>query len=249
MKHLKIAGLCLVSMIMMGMTLAGTAAAAPLWLVCLEGPNLTKYSSNQCTKAESGGKWQSQELTTTDKATITSFTLTLTDTKTALGSTPVRCDSGGESEGTVGPGNTAVVKTAIIKSAGTNCRSLGGGCETGANDIEGVEGRDLPWQTTLFEHEGKVLTKIEADGNGEPGWAVKCKTVLGSKTDVCVSESGEDEEVELINEVTKGVLLVRGRFQTAKKADCTEGGKKSGEVAGLIAILLASGNGLSVNLS
>jgi hypothetical protein len=245
MKHLKIAGLCLVSMIMMGMTLAGTAAAAPLWLVCLEGSNLTKYSNNQCTTAEAGGKWQSQGLTTTDRATITAFTLTLTDTKTALGKTPVRCDSGGESTGTVGPGAVDVVETAKIKEAEKNCRGLEGGCES--NKIEKVVGVDTPWQDVLFETEKKILSKIESDGGGEPGWAVTCKTVLGSKTDTCVSESGKFETAHLENKLTGTVLLVLGTFIKGVKAKCTEGGAGSGEVEGQFAILLASGNGLSVN--
>jgi hypothetical protein len=246
MKHLKIAGLCLVSVIMMSTALAGTAAAAPLWLVCLEGTNLTKYSNNQCTTAEAGGKWQSQGLTTTDRATITAFTLTLTDTKTSLGNTPVRCDSGGESTGTVGPGAVDVVVTAKVKNAPENCRGLEGGCES--NKIEKVEGANLPWQDTLFETEKKILSKIEPDGGGgEPGWAVTCKTILGSKTDTCTSEKEKEEAVHLENKLTGTVLLVLGTFIKGVKAKCTEGGAKSGEVEGQFAILLASGNGLSVN--
>jgi hypothetical protein len=248
MKHLKIAGLCLVSMIMMGMALAGSAAAAgPLWLVCLEGSNLTKFSNNQCTTAEpTTGKWQSQGLTTTDRATITAFTLTLTDKNTALGVTRVRCDSGGESTGTVGPGAVDVVETAKVANAAENCRGLEGGCES--NKIEKVVGANTPWQDVLFETEKKILSKIEADGNGEPGWAVTCKTVLGSKTDTCTSEgSSKYETAHLENKLSGTVLLVLGTFIKAHKAKCTEGGAEEGEVEGQFAILLASGNGLSVN--
>jgi len=55
MKFVKIAGLCLASMLMMSMALAGTAAAAPLWLLCLEGKEgslPTKYTTNQCTRSQ-----------------------------------------------------------------------------------------------------------------------------------------------------------------------------------------------------
>ena len=50
MKHLKIAGLCLVSLLAMGMALAGNASAAPLlWLLCLKegtsGVAPTKYTN------------------------------------------------------------------------------------------------------------------------------------------------------------------------------------------------------------
>jgi hypothetical protein len=247
MKRLKIAGLCLVSTITMGMALAGSAAAAPLWLVCLEGSNLTKYSSNQCTTAESGGKWQSQGLTTTDKVVGTSFTLTLVDTKTALGRTVIRCDFGGEGEGTIGPGGGGVVETVKIKEPAKNCRGLEGGCES--NKIEEVEGVDLPWQSTLFETEKEIIGRIEAGKNGEPGWAIKCKTVLGSKTDTCESEGGVWEEGRLENKLSGITLLVLGTNLKARKQKCTEGGAKSGEFEGQGAGLLASGNGLSVSPS
>jgi hypothetical protein len=247
MQHLKIAGLCLVSMLVAGMALTGTAFAAPLWLVCLEGANLTKYSNNQCTKAEASGKWQSQGLTTTDKVVGIEFTLTLTDSKTALGITTVRCGSGGEATGTVGPGNVEIVTTMAIKEATTNCRGIEGACES--DKIEKIEARDLPWQKELFETEKKIQDKITADGHGEPGWAITCKTVLGSKTDTCTSEAGkpEIETLENFKDIISGVLLVFGENLKRASIDCTEGGKGSGQLDVYLALLLASGNGLSIN--
>jgi hypothetical protein len=244
MKHLRIAGLCLVSTFLLGLVLVGSASAA-LWETCSEGTGLTKYSSNQCTTAEAGGKWQREGITATDKATITGFTLTLTDTKTALGVTKVRCDSGLEGKGTVGPvGNLAVVETLEVKEAEKNCRGVEGGCES--SKIEKIKGVDLPWQEELFETEKKILATIEADGGGEPGWAVTCKTVLGSKTDTCTSEGGQTEEVLLENKLSSGSLLVLGTLEKKRKADCTEGGKESGEAEGQEAILLASKGALQV---
>jgi hypothetical protein len=242
MKHLKIAGLCMVSMFVMGMALAANASAAPLWLVCLEGTNLTKYSSNQCTKAEAGGKWQSQGLTTSDKITDTGFTLTLADTKTALGKTVVRCNAAASAK-IIQVATAGTVESVTVAKPSENCRGIEGGCES----VEKIEAVDLPWQTVLFETEKKTLTQLKGDGKGEPGVAITCKTVLGSKTDTCKSEEGKPEETLLENKLSGTVLLVLGTFMKKHKGTCTEGGKESGEVEGQIAILLESGNGFSVN--
>jgi len=97
------------------------------------------------------------------------------------------------------------------------------------------------------EKEGvkKVLANITATG-GKPGWAVKCGGALGT-TDECVESKEKPEFSELLNGVTKGVLLVLARFENRGRADCTVGGAEQGEVKGLIAILLYNGNGLSIN--
>jgi hypothetical protein len=241
MKSIKIAGLCLVSMLMMSMALASAASAAPLWLGCVEGTAATsKYSSNQCTKTEAAGKWESVEVSRTEKVKVVGFTLTLTDTKAIGGSSKIRCTKGNEGEGTVGPGNKGRITKAEVTTPGTNCKVVTGLC----SKVEEVKGADLPWQTEIFETEGKFLTKIEADGNGEPGWKVKCSGV----EDVCTSESSTTlEQAKLENVVSSGVLLVLGTFEKANKAKCTVGGAKAGEVEGQFAILLANGQGLSIN--
>ncbi len=67
MKSIRIAGLCLAAVFVMSMVAAGTASAAPHWLVCLNfGGTGTKYSENQCFKAESGGKYEWSELKGTE---------------------------------------------------------------------------------------------------------------------------------------------------------------------------------------
>jgi hypothetical protein len=244
------AGLCLVAMITMGMALAGSASAAPLWLLCLEGSASTsKYSSGQCTKTEAGGKWESVALgSKSDTVRIVGLTLRLTDLKTSVGKSTIKCDGvESEGEGYIYTEKHGIINTAEVKNAKTNCERVEGGCKAG--EVEKVKGADLPWLTELFETEGKFLTKIGGTGKGEPGWEITCKTLEGSKTDVCLSESTEKREgVELTNKVsTSGVLLVLGTFEKARKAKCSLGTAESGEVEGQIAILLNSGNGLSIN--
>lgn len=253
MKSIRIAGLCFASMLVVGMALASTASATPLWLVCLEGSGLTKYSSNQCTTAESGGKWQSLGLPagTTDTVTIRAFSLRLEDSEAGplKEKSPIKCNgAGSKGKGIIEASGKGQITEAEVESASTNCERLEGPCETGK--IEKVKGENLPWKTEIFETESKFETKILAGTAGkEPGWAVTCHTALGSKTDICLAEgTGNEEVVELKNEVTSGVLLVKGTFLKAHTAKCSEASKaKTGHVSGFLAILLTSGNGLSIN--
>jgi hypothetical protein len=247
MKHLKVAGLCLVSMLMMSMAVsAATASAAPTWKGCLSGGSTTKYSNDGCVTAEAGGSWSWQEIKNTDKVTTTGFTITLTDRNTAVGRTTVICIAGGEEVGTVGPGEFDRIEAAKVNEAKTNCRGTGGCKEKG---VESVTGVNLPWQTKLSEKEGKILDTIENSGKGEPGWKVECESLLGKETDECVSEGAEKLESALLeNKLTNGVQLVLAKFETAHKAKCSKGGVESGEVAGLGAILLSTtGQGLRVS--
>ncbi len=242
MKSIKIAGLCLVSMLMMSMALASAASAAPLWLLCLEGTATTKYSSNQCNKAESGGKWESVALgTKSDTVKIVAFSLRLSDTGAG---TEVECPGpGSKGWGLIENSNKGVIKVAEVEKPETNCKVLKAGLLESCKKIEEVKGADLPWKTEVFETESKFLTKIEADGNGEPGWTVKCS----GTTDTCLAEAGKAESVELVNGVTSGVLLVLGRFEEKEPAKCSLFGGSTGHVSGLVAILLWNGNGLSIN--
>ncbi len=245
-KPLTIAGLCLAAMVVMSMAVsAATASAASVWEGCLEGSTTTKYESSSCVKALSTGKFGWKEITNTDKVTTTGFTITLTDTKTAAGRTTVICTAGGEEVGTVGPGDFDRIEAAKVKEAKTNCRGTGGCKETGVEEVVGVH---LPWQTKLSETEKKVLDTIENSGAGEPGWKVKCESILGKETDECESEgSSLLESAILENKLTGGVQLVSATFQKAHLAKCSKGGAKSGEVAGRGAILLSSGAGLRVS--
>ncbi|MGH2852876.1 MAG: hypothetical protein ACRDLF_01625 [Solirubrobacteraceae bacterium] len=247
MKHLRIAGLCLVSMFVMSMALAGNAAAALLWLVCLErSGTLTKYNNNQCTEASGTGKWQSLGLTVcpencSDTVRLLAFTLKLEDSNAAA----IQCSDVGNSTGLIESGNTGIIREARITKA--LAESL---CEVrkpfltckAAGNIEGVEGRNLPWTIEIFTTENKNLTQIKAE-KGKPGWAVTC----GGATDTCEEEAGKPEFAELLNGVTKGVLLVLARFEEKGPAKCSVGGVGAGHVTGLVAVLLWSGNGLSIN--
>jgi hypothetical protein len=240
------AGLCLVAMITMGMALAGNAFATPLWLLCLEGSASTsKYSSNQCTKTEAAGKWESVALgSKTDTVSIVVRTLRLTDKEAG---TVIECNSSlekDEGEGTISSNNKGQIIKAKINNAevGSRCKIIKEGF---CKKLEEVHGVNLPWNTTIEEVGGELVTKIEASVAGkEPGWAVKCSGVV----DECKSINKEYEEVTLSNVVTEGVLLVKGVFKKAHKAECSlNPGKRAGEVEGLVAILLVNKNGLSIN--
>ncbi|MGH2853211.1 MAG: hypothetical protein ACRDLF_03345 [Solirubrobacteraceae bacterium] len=170
--------------------------------------------------------------------------MTLKDTKTALGVSEVRCNAGGRSKGTVGPGGKDEVTSAEVEKSKENCRGLKV-CES--ESIKEVKAIHLPWKTELFETESAIQDKIEGTGGGA-GWKVVCSAAfVGERTDECEAETGKPEIATLTNAVTSGVLLVKGVFLNRRKAKCTEGGKESGEVTGTFAILLANGNGLSIN--
>ncbi len=253
-KLIKTAGLCLASMLMVGMALAGTAWAGPLWLVCLPGTEKvlpTKYESNQCIKAaaSNAGKWQSLGLPSgaNDTVRLLAFSLRLNDPG-AAGGTEVKCNLGGRASGLILGPNRGIIALAKVEEPETNCTRSNSAC-TG---IVSVEGRHLPWETEIFATEvsgtEKFLSKIKGTvAKEEPGWAVTCKSILGNKTDVCTNPPNEEEQVELPQGVTGGILLVLARFEGAHKANCTEGGEKRGEVGGLAAILLVTGLGLSIN--
>ena len=258
MKSIKIAGLCLVAMFTMSMALAGNASAAPLWLLCLEGKEgvpPTKYTTNQCTTAakENKGKWESVAIgNKTDTVRIKVFSLRLRDKNTLAGESEIECNSDltkDAGEGTItGPNKAQIVKAEINKTeVNKRCTVLKGGCNTG--EIEEVHGVHLPWSTTIEEVGGEVVGKIENSGAGEPGWAIKCNTILGSKTDTCTSINKEYEGLSLnTNLVSNGVLLVRNIFRKLFNAECSEStGKRAGQVEGLAAVLLVNGNGISIN--
>jgi hypothetical protein len=254
MKYLKIMGLCLVSMLVMGMALAGNASAAPLWLLCL--PNAKgKFLDPACLKAGEG-KWESESLgTRTDKVVLVGMTIRVEDSKTLLGKSTIQCGHG-VGAGVVGPGNLGLITEAKVNTPGTECESVEGGCKKG--EVEKVSGVNLPWQTEIFETEKKFFTKIEATGSGkEPGWEVACNTIGGKKTDLCAVEAGKPEIKELVNKKSgpkEEELLVLSTFERKTMLKCTEGGAEAGLVFGAVAILLAkpnanepSGLGLSIN--
>ncbi|MGH2854530.1 MAG: hypothetical protein ACRDLF_10130 [Solirubrobacteraceae bacterium] len=249
MKYLKVAGLCLVSMLVMGMALAGNASAALLWLLCLEGSGLTKYSTNQCTTASSTGKWQSLGIAAGVKDTVRllAFSLRLEDTGAG---TQLECNDVGI-PGTMvgvieGPNKGKITKFELLSPEKEGCKILKGFLTCKAGSLTNFKATNLPWNTEIFTTENKSLTRILSGGSGEPGWSLTC----GGATDSCLSESAAaSESAELINAVTNGILLVASRFESSatSKMKCSVGGANAGKIRGLIAVLLWSGNGLSIN--
>jgi hypothetical protein len=244
----KIAGLCLASVLVAGMALAGNASAAgPLWLLCLEGTNAnnTKYEDSSCTKAKSTGAWESVSIgSKRDTIRIAVLTLRLRDKEAG---TEVECNSNlekDEGEGWVGSENKGEITKAKINTAeiGSRCTIIKSPV---CKKIEEVHGVNLPWKTEIFETENALITKIAKGGaTGEPGWSIKCSGAV----DECTSINGEDEEVTLTNVVSGTVLLVKGVFKKAHNAECSlNPGKRAGQVEGLVAILLINKNGLSIN--
>jgi hypothetical protein len=241
MKRLSIAGLCLVSMLLASMAAAGTASAALLWLVCLEGSGLTKYESSTCLKASGTGKWQSLGVPAGASITvkILVFSILLSDEKVPIiGKSAVRCGmNGSRGEGTIEENGKGKVLVAEYENSKVNCSS-----EEGCGTVLKLRGIHLPWKTEIFTTESKELTKIKNGGNGEPGWEVECEPFAGIKeSDKCESVAGEEEQVVLHNVVSATELLVAGLFETSHKAKCSLGGAGSGLVKGLIAILLPGG--------
>lgn len=245
MKHFKIAGLCLVAMVAMSMVVSATASAAGLvFEQCTteKTSTATKYSEHQCVKAESGGGWQWNEVKGTEKVTGHG-SLKLSDTKTILGDTTISCS--GTEEGVAGPKNLDVVEKVKAEKCEITTK---GGCESLPKKV--AEPVDLPWQTELFETEGKKFDKLTSDGHGEPGWAVECETALGNKVDTCTSESGKEETTPVENKATGLILLVLSIFRGksgGRKAKCSEGGKESGEVEGNVAFEATNGWGFRVS--
>jgi len=259
MRSLKIAGLCLASMLVMGMSLAGNASAtAALWLVCLEGVGLTKYSNSECNKLETGGKWQSLGLlpTQSDTVRIKGFTLRLKDPTALGGSSEIECNGNGIATGLIENKGKGKIFAAKVEEAEKNCRRISGGCKVG--EIKRVQGANTPWVTEAEETPSgklKYLFVLKPTTVGkEPGWEVECNTLLGVKTDVCTTKVGEEEhawgENVFTKEGTKETLLVLGEFAKTRKAHCegTGASGNEGEVEGRFAILLAKGGPLSLNV-
>jgi hypothetical protein len=242
MKRLKVAGLCLVSMLVAGMALAGNASAALLWLLCLPQTGGTeRFADNQCTEKEAGGAWESVSLgTKSDTVRLLAFSLLLSDPPITVHCPDVSVNGGW---GLIEK-NKLIVKIAEVpKPKEEGCKVEGSllTCKEGA--LEKVSAVNLPWTAEMFETEKKNLAQIVGSGGKPPGWAITC----GGVTDTCTESSGKPEFLELLNGVTKKVLLVLARLTNKGRADCTVGGKEKGQVKGLIAILLWNGNGLSIN--
>lgn len=226
MKHLKTAGLCLMAMLTLSMAAAATATAAPVWETCeteKAAAAATKYTENTCITTSGSGKWAWQAVPASAPASIRlgPNTLTLRDTKTIGGEAEIRCtiEGGGKAGGSV-----AKIESLTFKS----CATVKGPCEK----IEEVKALDLPWQTEFFETEKKISQTLKGAGAGEPAWSVKCKTILGTKTDECKREPEDDIHLEDFLVLQSNEWLVLETFEEFKHWTCSEGGKEAGRVEG-----------------
>jgi hypothetical protein len=263
MKHLKIAGLCLLSMLVTGMALAGNASAALLWLLCL--PKSTGLFSNPgCTTLNDAraGSWESESISNrTDLAVGRGFTIRLEDTGAIGGSSAIRCSGPGlVSEVTLESGGRGKITKAEIGNPKTECERVEGGCK--ADEIEKAEAVNMPWETEVFETEKKLLTYISSSfaTEKEPGWVFECNTLLGKQVDTCVSPSRKLLELALLeNRIIKngGVeeLLIYSAARKSNSQHCSQSGSNTGHIEAYGAILLSSdasplvptGLGLSIN--
>jgi hypothetical protein len=254
-RFLKIAGFGLAAMLVACAALAGSAAALPLWLVCLEtgteGAPPTKYTSNQCTKAAEGnrGRWQSLGLRAGVNDTIRLLGLSIRFVDTGMfGGMPLelKCNLGFKASGAILRPDKLLITLWSIENTAINCERLSNELCKKVVEIKGV---DLPWESEMREEGGKILnfTRKGEGAIGEPGFAITCETFLGNKTDECTTPKGKEEGEELISGITGGILLVLSRFEEKSKYNCTEGGTEKGIIGGLLIVLLSNGSGLSVN--
>jgi hypothetical protein len=194
MKYMKIAGLCLVALLLMSMAMTASASAAPVWQVCEKGASGTKYEATheECEEASGTGEWGWSEIKGTEKS-IAQGTVTLKDESVVT--VEVGCYV--REEGSIGPGKYSRIEKATYEcTAGKNCEKL-----------EKVEAKNLPWQEEMFETEKTIEGKI-SNGKSEkegPDLAASC-TVLGVKT---TDEANMEKTAELLD----GRRTIRGRFE------------------------------------
>jgi len=219
------------------MTAAGTASAAGKWFTCSEGASLTKYETNQCIKAASGGKFQWNEVKGTESATGNG-SLVLADTNVpVVGTVEVQCT--GKTTGSIGPSNFSRVEkiSEISCVAGKNCEKLEGNAEP--RNLEGPPAS--PWQGEATEVEGTERSTITngKTGTEAPGWAVKCRVLGVVKTDTCTSSTGN---TTITNRIINAISSVLFTFdERSPNANCTIGGAGTGRVRGSILLTMATG--------
>jgi hypothetical protein len=189
---------------------------------------------------------------TAELNTEASGELLLEDTKTALGASDVLCT--GIEDGTIGPDGLDVTSE-VLTSGGVavSLTALAGTALTCTEQSVCVEplvwAINLPWNTLLELAEtdlGAIFVELTlAGGHGNPGWYVECMGLAGL-TDECKAE-GASETGEGVSEVLNVTGGVEGKFSeeitellALKLAECTQGGKETGIVAGSGVAKLAS---------
>jgi hypothetical protein len=241
MKYLKMAfGLALLVGVMS--VVASPAMAVPRWVHCVKSET-GKYSTGLCNAAGSG--WETKELVGTSEVT-SSGTLKLEDTGATGGAVEVECT--GENTGWVANLTTGAGEDGTTSITNLKCvRVVDGECEK----VVEVKPRNLPWGSRLVEKGTEVRDELisgpkKEEGNGEPGWAVTCETILGNVTDTC-ERSGGTQNVRANRTTGKTEFLFDAISEEKKeRATCSQGGKEAGRVGGTILEQLRSGNALWV---
>ncbi len=173
-----------------------------------------------------GTTWK--EVTNTEKVTGMG-TLKLRDTKTLLGEAEIEC--GVSAKGTVAPGRFD--RIAVVEVQASQCKA-----KKVCENVEEITAKNLPWQTEVYESGKEIRDNLKSGGSGEPGWRLKCKTLGGVKSDECLAEAGLVPSTLLTNKTSNNTVASGFEEKSTKtpKADCTEGGAKSGEVVGVIVL-------------
>ncbi len=224
MKYIKIAlGLAFAAGLM-AVAASPALALSPRWVTCQNVGTGGHWTDSHCEKA-GAGEWDTREVTETREVTSSSSKIELEDTAVLLGPSSVECE--GTDTGTIGAGGT----DSTVGITVTKCKIVRAGpCEK----LEEVKPLNLPWLTLLEERENKgkereVRDRITSLVVGKnPGWAVKCKTIGGVKTDECTGITSTG-----VRNGAGGV--VEGIFEKISEetpASCTEGNSKSGFVRG-----------------
>jgi hypothetical protein len=160
------------------------------------------------------------------------FLILLTDLHATGGEVKVHCK--GFNSGTVGPHALDLVETVTAELLGTNDKvpctfDKAGACLTSTAPT--LLALHLPWHTHIYLEGTEVRDDIVSDGNGDPGWAVTCKTIIGNVTDDCTAPLGS---AALENIMGGGVLALFDALTPA--ANCSQGGALAGHVTGDITL-------------
>lgn len=234
MKYLRIAfGLALVAGLM-AVSASSAWAAPPRWVACEKVAAGTGHWTDQHCEKAGTGEWDTREITETREVT-SDGTLELEDEKASiLGATRIKCS--GTNLGTVGAGGSDSVRSITA----TSCEFIkAGGCSTSTKPT--AEARNLGWTTQLKEENGEVRDVITSLIAGkQPGWAVTCTSVLGSKeTDVCEAEGTASTKITNGTGEKKGAVIAK--FEKAQRAHCSLGGAGAGIVEGEVLNRLRTG--------
>jgi hypothetical protein len=226
MRHLKIIYLTVLAAFLISAIGASGASAAfnKEWEVseCVKEATKTfLYTDSKCTvdSATKQGEWEILWKKV-------GSTPVLVDTKTSKlelssGGTTVECP--GTGMGTVGEKGKDLTESITV---GTCKIVTAGFCET----LISVKPVNLPWSTQLVEVGGELRDLLSSDGNGNPGWAVTCKTFLGNKTATCTAADGT---TKVTNNVPEDVVEAEFEAKT-EKAKCTGGTSSEGSVLGTV---------------